>query len=664
MKFRKLVIGIIFFISSNNALAENKSSERIFHVSANDLKHSESAIYFAEKNKWQEATYSASILQEEAIKKLIAWLKFSNDPKVSSFEDIINFIKQNPDWPDIENLRKNAEWSINNSTKYSTILNWFKKNPPLTSNGFKYYAIALSSLSENYDNNVVKAIKEGWIKGSFTEEEEQVYIKNFGHILIVQDHIARTDELVWQKRTSQAKRMFIKLDKAHQTLFKARIDLQENKFPDLTIIQANLAHDAGLMFELLNYYNARKDEKKVREILKHNIISPYSDRWWKIRVREIRELLAEKKYQLAYNLSKVHNNKDISNYADAEWLSGWIALSFLKNPELAYKHFTNLYKLVKSPISKSRGAYWAAKSIKGKDPQISKEWYKKAALHPETFYGQLAIIEAGNKNLSLPPLPIITANDLANYKNSDLVKAAYICARLQKYNLAKTLLKAAINNSKTPAEAYLVTELGTKMNIVSLSVNAAKEAARKSIILTKTNFPILSDINKIEHIEKALALAIIRQESVFDHRAESHAGAIGLMQLLPGTAQDLAKELKIAFYKPNLKTDPSYNVRLGSYYLKKLIERFQGSYILGIAAYNAGARNVDKWVEEYGDPRNYNDIDSIINWIESIPFYETRNYVHRVLENLQIYRLILDGKLSNTLEIEQDLMRVNLENYM
>jgi soluble lytic murein transglycosylase len=262
----------------------------------------------------------------------------------------------------------------------------------------------------------------------------------------------------------------------------------------------------------------------------------------------------------------------------------------------------------------------------------------------------------GHKYINIQNNSVITAADLIKCKNNELVRMAYIAAKINKLSIAENITKSLITSVKSAGEAALISKMFVDISKNYLSVIAAKEANRKGLQIIKYSHPLIKHVDHIEDIEKSLILAIIRQESVFNENAKSGAGAMGIMQILPNTAIEVSNELNLLYKTDNLIVNSKYNITIGSHYLKKILKYFDGSYILAIASYNAGMTNVKKWIEEYGDPRYYNDIDDIIEWIETIPFYETRNYVQRVIENIQIYRLILSKKNQTELNIENDLI--------
>jgi soluble lytic murein transglycosylase len=661
---KKKILLIIFFILSFAQFKELFANE-YWQISASDNKRLKSALFFSEKGKWDEALKHANSASDVTIRNLIKWLAYRSDNSGASFKEIINFVKNNPDFPQQNLLKRKAEEALSDSVNNQEVVNWFTKNPPLTDNGIKFFAKAKAKIYLKSDSatnqEIIKLLKQAWIKGDYGVEEESNFIKKYGNVIDQQDHIARIDDLLWEGKITQAKRILNKVDKDHQLLFEARIKLMNNKNPldsAVSTVPKKLLHNHGLLYDMVIRYSAKGDHSKVREIL-NQVKNPniYQHKWWIFTSFEARELLQEKKYKEAYQIIINHNNVSDNDYAEAEWLAGWIALTYLKDKKQAYLHFYNLYKNVKYPISLARGAYWSGRANEGINDEYSSNWYRIAAKHSDTFYGQLATLKLKSNQFSLPAPITPNAQDIIAYKNNPLIKAAYLFAKNERYEFSKIFAKAAVQTAKTPGEITLISEFGSSIKNINLSVETAKHAAREKNIFTIIGYPKLNKIQKTS-VEHPLALSIIRQESVFDQRAESIAGAKGLMQLMPGTAKEASKELNIKFHPKLLKDDSSYNVKLGSHSLKKLIDGYKGSYVLAIAAYNAGPGNVKKWLNYYGDPRNKEKIEEVVDWIESIPFYETRNYVQRVLENLQVYRVIAVTEPANTkLFLDKDLKR-------
>ena len=355
----------------------------------------------------------------------------------------------------------------------------------------------------------------------------------------------------------------------------------------------------------------------------------------------------QKKYELAYKISSNHALTEGPDYAAAEWMSGWIALSFLKDPVLSKEHFENFYNNVEHPISISRGAYWLAKSYKALgDKENSKKWLNEASKYLTTYYGQLAFLEMNpSKKFELSKDMEINSNYKNIFNSKELVKIVHLLDELNEDKYTKFILRHLANDDIKNGSEILASELSTNIGRFDFAIQIAKIASYEKRFHNKYNYPIISTpkfINGRKIPESAFILSIIRQESEFDISANSHAGAKGLMQLMPYTAKLVAKQAKLPYVKSRLTTDPEYNINLGSHYIAGLILNYDGAYPYAIAAYNAGPNRVKYWKRINKDPQK-KQID-YVDWIELIKFKETRNYVQRVLENYNVYRYILEQR--------------------
>jgi soluble lytic murein transglycosylase len=601
------------------------------------------------------AQFEASKASDKDILKLVLWMQYQKQYSGNNYKEISDFVKANPSWPAIKRLNNNAEEALNNLIPARTIISYFTDKQPVTGHGM--IVLAEAKVQQNGSTaEINKLLSQGWIQGDFTKEEESDILVKYGHRLRTEDHAARLDRLLWEDKIVQAKRLIGKIDNARQNLFLARIRLMEGKKGMEGPIDSSLKDDPGLIYLKAKWYEDRDDYAHAYELLSRiRGTMPYQEKWWKLKNTLIRGFLKEKNYEAAYSLTGNHGNQPgTEDYSESEWLAGWISIEFLKNPQQAYGHFENLYNGVLFPVSKSRGAYWAARAAEQTgQAELSRKWYGIAAEHLTTFYGQLAYVKLNPKgNVNIPDVAI--SNEIRNnvYKNNELLKLAYLLDSVGESKTAETFIIAAINSASSPAEMSVISEIGKNTKKIQLSVLAAKHALRKGVILSKAGWPIIENLPASD-VEKPLVLGLIRQESSFDAGAKSPSNALGLMQLLPSTAKEVSKKAGLN-YHVNRLGEPIYNITLGSQYLGQLINRFDGSYVLAIASYNAGASNARKWINTYGDPRQLTSPLAVISWIESIPFSETRSYVQRVLENTEVYRNKLNG---STFTLKNDLLR-------
>jgi soluble lytic murein transglycosylase len=429
--------------------------------------------------------------------------------------------------------------------------------------------------------------------------------------------------------------------------YQQRIDQQSGK-KIAFVLNKNHKTDIGILYNLAHTHELNKDEDNLINTLH---IASTQDKsvqmyFWRLKAKLIRTLIQRKQYKMAYLFASSHGHSNLKEYSEAEWLSGWIALRYLKEPNTAITHFNNFYSKVKMPISLSRGAYWLGRSYETLG-QISKskDWYSVAAKYYTSFYGQLSICKINNCQINLPKSAKASLASIKKFNNNPLIKAALLLDTSDKYrHLTKELLLRAIDESIDKEEITLISKIKFKDNNDHLATEMAKQAAYKNVVILESNYPFPNYIYSKHNIDHTLVLSLIRQESVFNHKAVSSAGAMGLMQLMPFVAKKTAAQLKLKYDQNKLLSDPKFNTRLGSSHIELLLNEYNNSYILSIAAYNAGSKAVDTWITDNGDPRLMKSEEDIIDWIEKISFHETRNYVQRVLENRAIYYCMINKR--------------------
>jgi soluble lytic murein transglycosylase len=605
------------------------------------------ALDLMQKERWNQALEAASHSGKSELTKIILSQKYLDPKSDASFEEMVKFISKNRDWPGVDEIAINAEKKINAKTPTAIVKKWFDRHPPKTPSGHKFRAYAeiaeYKKTKQKDKNAVTKIVKDSWINGEFDAKEQEFYLKRYHKIITKDDHAKKVNVLLWRGNIAGAKQMLNFLHPQHRKMFLARIASMEN-LQDAAIIYGKLdekeKYHSGVLYEYINHQ--LRESKNPSNITKLILHAPNdlenSDKWWKLKTIAIRELIERKNYKDAYLISSKHYSINSEDKNDASWMSGWIAFSFLHRPEIAAQHFEKYYQNVKKPHMVSKAAYWMAKSLAAtKHKQVAYKWIAKAAAFPETFYGQLASEYMNKKNFQLNITPKLEAKYRAKFENNDMIKALYLLQKYKKYNLAQHYVKSAINHSNHPVEVMLITQIAKEDEIIVANHKNPQYFFPK------------------DRVEQALVYAIIRQESAFNPQAISNKNARGLMQIRPDTAKDLARELKIEYSEAKLTSDISFNINIGTKYLKNLIDQFKGSYILALCAYNAGPGKAIEWIERFGDPRNMTSIHDIINWIEMISYSQTREYVQKVMENLQIYRYIL--KDDRALKIRGDLLR-------
>ena len=638
-----------------------------YAMSAEEAEHARNSFQFLQKKDWAGAVQQAKETNDDALQSLITWEYLLDSQTGASFYEITNFIDKRPDWPEQRKLRIRAEMTLQDAQLTpDEIVDWFAKDAPITGMGKIAVVKALLVGGKQPDKTIASLIREAWRDGDFDESQEKSLLSSYGNMLQKEDDIVRTDRLIWEGKNSQAQRMLSRVDADHQKLYKARISLQAQKKDvayTLSQVPKTLRNDVGLLYDRMIFRAKHGEDAGVREVLLAAPTKvPYPEKWWKYRDTQIRGAMADNNVKLAVQLLANHGQEQgqsfTKGFAEASWLRGRLLLKYQNNPKEAYKVFYKMFDEVKYPVSKARAAYFAAKSAqKSGDIKTAQGGLEKATAYPTTFYGQLAVFELnGSEPLHIPASPNASADERAEFESRSVVKAIKLCLEFNQLAIAERLIGDLVEDAKNGKEAMLASELGTKAGKHYLSVRGAKKALQNNMILIEAGYPTLDTPENLP-IPRALALSITRQESEFDNFAKSSSGAMGLMQLLPATAKETAQKNGLGFSAQQLY-EPAYNVTLGSIYLRHLVDVYDGRIPMAVAAYNAGAGNVHKWVQKFGNPQNNvgkNNIDAMVDWIENIPFYETRNYVQRVMENLQIYRHIEAGDGEDKLQIGEDL---------
>jgi len=621
--------------------------------SQKDFSLAKKAVSEMKKSDWTNALKTAKKAKDKSIYNFIEWRHLLTEGNKASFYDYLNFINANKDYPRLGRIKYLAEHKLSNEKiTPGKIIDWFGDKEPLS--GYGKMILGESYILTGQIEQGKKLIKEGWITADLSKTELSLFRKKFKNYLNAEDYIQRADYLAWENNYSDLKRMLRYLPKDYELLYNARQLLMSKSYGvDQAIknVPDRFKNDAGLNFDRLKWRRKRGRIDSSAEILlnvkntKDYLVRP--DKWWDEREIISRSLIYEKKYELAYKIASNHALIEGSDYAAAEWMSGWIALSFLDDPLLSKDHFQNFYNNVSYPISTSRGAYWLARSYKALgDNENSKKWFEEAAKYLTTYYGQLAFLELNpNENFELSKDMEVDKKYREKFYSKELVKIIYLLDELDEDKYTKFILRHLANENIENGSEILASELSTNIGRFDFAIQIAKIASYEKRFHNKFNYPIIStpkNINGRKIPESAFILSIIRQESEFDLNANSHAGAKGLMQLMPYTAKLVAKQAKLPYVKSRLTTDPEYNINLGSHYIAGLILDYDGAYPYAIAAYNAGPNRVKYWKKINKDPQK-KQID-YVDWIELIKFRETRNYVQRVLENYNVYRYILEQR--------------------
>ncbi len=570
------------------------------------------------------------------------WLNYYKGlNKDVNYKNISAFIRKYPDFPAMDKLREQAEQAMPGIMPDQEVLEWFAANPPQTSFGMKMYSATLIRVGQK--DKAHKEINEWWRTKSLSADDQRKGYSTFANYLDKSAHADRLRRLIHKGQYTNARKIADILGAPYQALTEARIALrsgQGNADSYISRVPASLQNDEGLLYDRLVFRRKKDNNAGAIEILNR---APSSDEmynaedWGKERGIIARRLFEEGKYSAAYKLTANHKIKDGPGFATNEWMAGWIALEYLNKPWESFEHFERLYHKVETPISKSRAAYWAGlASERLNHKEIAVKWYDVGSKYPTTFYGQLSLEKLGRptniQNASVP-------SD-AGMKHSALAKAAIWLKNNGYKSEAGMFLNKMIDVAKTPGEYAAVAEVSNDLWMKNFAIKAAQESEKKTgVTMVSYAFPKIEKFMGGVEPEWALVHALVRQESRYDAAAVSSAGARGLMQLMPATAKEVAKKAGLSHNTDMLISNPQHNVNLGSRFLEKLLVQYDGNYAMALAAYNAGPGRVNRWINEIGDPRDPK-VD-LVNWIEMIPIYETRNYVQRVLEGVYVYRQTL-----------------------
>lgn len=632
---RRLFVSSLFF--SAVCIAQPAFSQPVFDALA-DKRYTE-ALGLASKSTKQLRDYAMwSILKEPG------------GAAYFSFADTALFFRHHAHWPMQNRIRMAVEATMFRDRATGTDAGWFcKEYPPISGRGM----IACAMLLPSGDGRVAALIKQGWIQGDFDASEERAILSAYRTLLGTQEHAARVERLLFEGKTQAAVRALPLLAPGSRTIAETRIALitgARNADAKLAALPASSRAAPGIVFDRIRYRHRKGLKDGAMELFASAPANPpHADAWWPLRHYYAREAIANRNYKRAYAL--VRHPGELSREAKAEalWLSGWLQFEFLNDSRHAYENFYKLYDLVLTPVSKARAAYWAGRAAeRNGNKDIASSWYAQGAQYPTVFYGQLALAKRSpGKALPLPAMPIPSGS--IDRTEKELLDISHLLASNGYEDMARIFLEQAASGDAGDQHLAAIAHHVKSRGRLADTVRFAKAALRRNIVLMAHGWPTYR-VPAAVAVEPALTLAITRQESEFDAKARSSANAQGLMQLLPGTAAHTARKHGLTY---GSLYSPESNMLLGSAYLSELIEGAGGSYVAAIAGYNAGPGNMRKWVNSNGHPGQ--SLDQTLRWIESIPFGETRNYVQRVMENLQIYRAQLQP--GTPLAIEKDLLR-------
>ncbi|HEV2565756.1 MAG TPA: lytic transglycosylase domain-containing protein [Microvirga sp.] len=615
-----------------------------------DLDHLPEILKAYRDNDLTEAQILKTKLTQPAAHALVEWFAIRSG-LATGFDRMVAFQKDYPDWPMTSQLRRRHEEALLAERRPpSQVRAFFAKQPPGTPAG--RIALAFALQAEGLAQEANDKIRHVWREDTFGPDAERRILDRFPDVLAKADHRFRMERLLLKENWGGAQRAAGYAGKEYELLVKARMAVFQGKKKAekaFSAVPASLRSDSSYLFSKALLQRRSNNLAEAAAIIMQAPRDPElrvdGDEWWAEQRLITRTLLDKGDPKMAYEVASHHAAESPAQQIEAEFHAGWIALRFLNDPATASRHFAAVAKTASTPISISRIAYWQGRAAEaagqGQDARI---YYERAADQPTTYYGQLAQAKLG-QTISLRKVDPLSEEERKAFDALVPIQAVKLLQQIGEHDLALSLYTDLAQTLSDPGQLDALASLAASQQNPRAVLAIGKLALQRGFPLDQHAYPLaaIPDFQPVgDEVEPAMVYAIARQESAFNPRAISTAGARGLMQLMPATAKRTAQRFGVGFDLKRLIEDPSYNAKIGSAHLGELMEDWKGSYILAFASYNAGGGNVIKWIRSYGDPRKP-DVDEV-DWVERIPFYETRNYVQRVLENLRVYRQRLNDK--------------------
>jgi soluble lytic murein transglycosylase len=574
---------------------------------------------------------------------LVSWMEAMSATAGLRSSQIADTMAALADWPRQAQLRARYEEALaRERPDTATVLKIFASAPPATAVGTVLYAKALGASGKAAAANAL--VRHYWREDLVTFDGEQAMLAAFGGILTAADHQARAARLLYQGRTWDAERAARFLDRGPRDLITAWIAAtRQRRDADklLDKVAPELRQDPGYLFARIEALSQAGRIGEAAAMMQGAPTDPKAlvdpDAWSEERQLLARDI-AVKNPRLAWTLTAADVGASPAERMDAEFQAGWYALRYLDNAATAAEHFRLSASLATGPLKEARAEYWSGRAADALgEASIAADHYRVAGRFPTTFYGQLALMSLGSAELPIAPPPVIDEKTEQRFLSRELVQVAGRLTAIGRNDDAGVFYRYLADTLTDPAEIALLARMAEGHANYALALQVGKVAIGHQAGVDAVAFPIAA-VPALDRsdVELPAIYAVARQESAFQVAAVSPAGARGLLQLMPATAREVAGRLGLPFSADRLSTDAAYNTTLGAAFLGSLVAHFNGSYAMSFAAYNAGEGRVQEWARMYGDPRRH-DVD-VIDWIERIPYDETRNYVQQTLENLQVYR--------------------------
>lgn len=628
----------------------------------------------AERGDWSSVRNTMSLVSDARVRSILLWRLATAESNAASFDELKRALDELPSFPQRKTIRARAEQRIALSAltpqqKRDFLLRTEQGIPetgpqagPVSGEGKLELGAALMALGDRAGAR--RWISDGWRTSRLDTSSQSNYLARFGTELTAEDHDARVDFLLWADRITQSRPLFPFMSEVGRANAQRRLGIAAGETVTLT---GAMLDDRGILYQRVR--NLRQSERRTEalqlltQIDSRGLPEPGQDLLWTERRNLLNEAIVTKDWRSAYRVASTHGYSRGERFADGEFVAGWVALRFLNDPSTAMTHFTRLEAGVSTPVSKARAFYWLGRTAEAQNKQGDAErFYASGAKFPTVYYGQLSAVKLASKRgqtarLTLPPEQRATPQDYVRLNGRPMMSAINLLSEIGENQFFRQFALALDDELETEGEHQALSEYARSKGEPSTAIRVAKTGLNRGVLATEAAFPLMTVPRIVGYgqIEDAYTLAITRQESEFNTNAVSGANARGLMQFVPATASSQARKMGIPHETSWLTSRPTHNVTLGSAHLYDLVGNFYGSYVMAAAAYNAGPGRPRQWVQTYGDLRE-TDLDTAIDWVEKIPFSETRNYVQRVMENIQVYRARLAGG-SAPLKIDEDLKR-------
>ncbi|MGE4373044.1 MAG: lytic transglycosylase domain-containing protein [Xanthobacter sp.] len=627
-----------------------------------ELSTLQSAVKSARNSRGTEALSTASQLRDPVARTLVEWLVIRHAPNDMGFDNINAFLKANPGWPTQSTLRRRAERVLFQENRGADrTLAFFTQQPPLSGEG--KLALARALLAKGNSKDASAWARSAWREDSLTESFEKTALSEFGRAFTRDDHKARASRFSYARDSGRAMRAASLAGSDVVALTRAQlaaVNASSNAASLLGKVPYGLRSEPAYLFAQAQILRRADKGKEAARALLAGADSADAkanpDDWWVERRRLARNLVDHRDPRTAYQVAATGVAPESDNYrAEQQFTAGWIALRFMNDPRTASAHFARIAHGQKHPIALGRAYYWQGRAAEAMGNTMSaRSHYQTAANYSWTYYGQMARLRLGAKPVSLRATPSASFSDKQTFARLEPVKAIRMLYAIDERNIPLTIYYDLAWRLEDPSHIALLSDLAEANDDPRGALAVGKEAMGEGHPVESDAYPTFGMPRYTpigDPVDKAAVYAIARQESHFNPNTYSSAKAMGLMQVTPAAGRQVSKITGVPYSEKRLRTDMSYNVQFGAAELGELVRVYDGNYVLAFAAYNAGRGNVSDWIKMYGDPRDPN-VD-VVDWVELIPFSETRNYVQRVMENYQSYKARFN--LSNTRQMEADL---------